>query len=130
MLFSHPTQTRRREPPIAGVPAAVYNVSREIGSELHHTVPMQTMTTREAHWYGKNGLPGNSVSGQANTSYGVFGGDGPMSGEEMDRALAITRPHVKAATLPPRTKLNNNNSNNSSNNKYPNENNKRTCVSV
>lgn len=63
---------------------------------------MQTMTTRDSHWYGKNGINGNVLGHNLNASNGMSGGEGPMSSEEIDRALAMTRPHVKATTLPPR----------------------------
>lgn len=86
--FKVKTSHRRRDLQVSGVPAGVYNVTKDMGDGVHDLVMMATTTGRENHWYGKKDAA--AVQAASNDLL------------QVDSALAAIRPHVMETKLPPR----------------------------
>lgn len=95
--YDVPSNVRRRQPPVSGVPSAVYDVCEDIAANPHRVVDMQSTTSRRAHWYGKKW--GTERASRAEQRHTIAHSS---DFADVDAALRATRPAEKAATLPPR----------------------------
>lgn len=83
--FEKATFHRRRDLQVSGVPAGVYNVTKDLGEGVRDLAMMSTKTGRENHWIGKKDLRVQAASDNL----------------RVDQALEATRPHVRETLLPP-----------------------------
>lgn len=96
--YNVPQTYRRRDPPVSGVPSAVYEVCNDIANMPQKRVVMATTTGRDAHWYGKKW--GTERATQKERQHNIANS---ADGADPDAALRATRPKERCATLPPRT---------------------------
>lgn len=84
--FDIASSHRRRDLQVSGVPAGVYNVTKDLGEGVRDLTMMKTRTGRDSDWISKRDRRVAAASDNL----------------DVDAALAATRPHVKETQLPPR----------------------------
>lgn len=89
--FKVRTSHRRRDLHVSGVPAGVYNVTRNMGEGVHDLAMMATTTGRDNHWYGRKDP--TCANASSNDTLDV------------ETALKAIRPHVMETKLPARVEF-------------------------